>query len=217
MTEPARDPRRSRRRRSRSRRRRVSSLRTVHEYSAGGLVVDGLDRDIPVVALIRTVTRHGHKRWTVPKGHIENGERAEQAAIREIAEETGIYGEVLAPLGVSEYWFQAQDRIVHKTVHHYLLRFVDGELRADDHEVDTVAWVPLPELPTRFRHADERELGQIAAHLIAVLRTQGRAALPPLPHTAPRRGPQSHSRADSFAASTVSRTETRGRGAAQAT
>lgn len=215
MTEPSRD--RPRPRRGRSLRRPAAGLRTVREYSAGGLVVDGLDREIQVVALIRTVNRGGRTRWTVPKGHIEIGEKAEQAAIREIAEETGIYGEVLAPLGVSEYWFRAQDRIVHKTVHHYLLRFVDGELCTDDHEVEEVAWVPLHELPSRFTHADERELGQVAARLVAVLRSHGRAALPPLPHNAPRLRPQAHSRAHNSADPARPHTKARSRGAGQAT
>jgi len=218
VTEPTRDRRRRRRRRGvRSHRGPGTGLRTVHEFSAGGLVVDGLDLGVPVVALIRTATRRGCKRWTVPKGHIEVGEKAEEAAIREIAEETGIYGEVLAPLGTSEYWFKAQDRIVHKTVHHYLLRFVGGELCANDHEVTEVAWVPLDELPSRFSHADERELGQIATRLIAVLRTQGRAALPPLPHSTPRRRPQTHSIASNTADPTGLPTKTRRRGAGQAT
>jgi ADP-ribose pyrophosphatase YjhB (NUDIX family) len=216
MTEPTSGHRRSRRRRGRSR-RPVNSLRTVHEYSAGGLVIDGLEHGIPAVALIRTTTLRGRARWTVPKGHIEIGEKAEQTAIREIAEETGIHGEILAPLGVTEYWFKAQDRIVHKTVHHYLLRFVNGELRTDDHEVVDVAWVPLHELPSRCSHADERELGLIAARLVDVLRAQGPAALPPLPHNAPRRRPQSHSRAGNSAAPTGPRTEAGSRGAGQPT
>ena len=87
----------------------------------------------------------------------------EQAAMREIAEETGMHGEILAPLGVSEYWFRAQDLVVDKTVHHYLLRYVKGELRDDNHEVEEVAWVPLHEAPSRFTHADERKVGQVAA------------------------------------------------------
>ena len=72
--------------------------------------------------------------WTLPKGHIEVGERAEQTAIREIAEETGIRGDVLAALGSIDFWFRAEHHVVHKTVHHYLLRFVDGQPSANDHE-----------------------------------------------------------------------------------
>jgi hypothetical protein len=82
---------------------------------------------------------------------------------------------------------------VHKTVHHYLVRLIDGELTADDHEVDEIAWVPLHELPIRLGYPDERKLSEVAAHLIATLRSHGRAALPPLPHTSPRQRRQTHS------------------------
>jgi 8-oxo-dGTP pyrophosphatase MutT (NUDIX family) len=181
-------------RRLRGRRRRaITRLRTVQEHSAGGLVVDGLDRETQVAVVIGKTNRHGHICWTLPKGHIEVGEKAEQTAIREIAEETGIRGDVLAALGRIDYWFRAEDHVVHKKVDHYLLRFVDGEPSAGDHEVCEVAWVPVDELASRLTYADERKLAEAAARLIGMVRTQGATALPPLPHSRPRRRPQAHS------------------------
>jgi len=167
----------------------------VHETSAGGLVVDGLDgpRGTQVAVIIGHINRRGRTLWSLPKGHIEQGERAEQTAVREIAEETGVQGDVLAALGTIDYWFLTEDRRVHKTVHHYLLRFRGGELSDSDHEVGEVAWVPLEELPSRLAHADERRLAEVAAELIETLHTHGPAALPPLPHSSPRRRGQTHS------------------------
>lgn len=75
---------------SRPSRRSSPHLPTVHEFSAGGLVVDGLDRAKQVALLIGRSDRRGGMVWTLPKGHIEVSERAEQTAIREIAEETGV-------------------------------------------------------------------------------------------------------------------------------
>ena len=75
-----------------------------------------------------------------------------------MAEETGIQGRVIAPLGVIDFWFVAEDRRIHKTVHHFLLEAVGGELSDDDVEVVEVAWVPLVELPERLAYADERRL-----------------------------------------------------------
>ena len=187
------EPRRRRGRRRRPSRRRDERLPTVHEYSAGGMVVDGIDGDKQLAVLIGRVDRRGRTQWTLPKGHIEVGERAEQTAVREITEETGIRGDVLAAMGSIEYWFRAENHMVHKTVHHYLLRFLDGELCASDYEVGEVAWVPLEEVRTRLAHADERQLVEVAAQLIAKLRTHGPAALPPLPPSSPRRRPQTHS------------------------
>jgi 8-oxo-dGTP pyrophosphatase MutT (NUDIX family) len=169
----------------------------VHETSAGGLVIDGIDgpRDEQVAALIGRVDRRGRMLWSLPKGHIELGETAEQTAIREVAEETGIRGSVLAALGRIDYWFVTDGRRVHKTVHHYLMRFSGGELSDDDLEVAEVAWVPIRELPSRLAYADERRLAQVADELIDKLQSDGPTALPPLPPSSPRRRPQTHSRA----------------------
>ena len=179
----------------RSQRRGPDRLRTVHETSAGGLVIDGIDgpKDTQVAALIGRIDRRGRMLWSLPKGHIELGETAEQTAIREVAEETGIQGSVLAALGSIDYWFVTEGRRVHKTVHHYLLRFLGGELSDEDVEVSEVAWVPLKELPSRLAYADERRLAEVAGELIDKLHIDGPAALPPLPRTSPRRRAQTHS------------------------
>jgi len=181
--------------RPRPARQAPARLRTVHETSAGGLVIDGLDgpKDGQVAALIGRLDRRGRVLWSLPKGHIELGETAEQTAIREVAEETGIQGDVLAALGSIDYWFVTEGRRVHKTVHHYLMRFRGGELCDDDVEVSEVAWVPLKELPARLAYADERRLAEVADELIDKLHEGGPGALPPLPHSSPRRRPQTHS------------------------
>jgi len=138
----------------------------VEETSAGGLVVDRTD-GTPRVALIGRVDRRGRLLWSLPKGHLEDGETAEDAAIREVEEETGIRGRVVAPLGTIDYWFVAEDRRIHKTVHHYLLEASGGELSDADLEVDEVAWVPLGELAGRLAYAGERRLAETAAGLLA--------------------------------------------------
>lgn len=169
----------------------------MHETSAGGLVIAGLGgpRGEEVAALIGRTDRRGRLLWSFPKGHIEVGETAEQTAIREVAEETGIQGGVLAALGSIDYWFLSEGRRVHKTVHHYLMQFSGGELCADDVEVAEVAWVPIAELRSRLAYADERRLADVADKLLDTLQADGPAALPPLPHSAPRRRPQTHSHA----------------------
>jgi 8-oxo-dGTP pyrophosphatase MutT (NUDIX family) len=146
-----------------------------------------------MAALIGRVDRRGRMLWSLPKGHIELGETAEQTAIREVAEETGIQGDVLASLGSIDYWFVTEGRRVLKTVHLYLLRFLGGVLSDHDLEVSEVAWVPLDELPSRLAYADERRLAEVADELIQTLHTHGPSALPPLPHSTPWRRRQTHS------------------------
>ncbi|MBA3278502.1 MAG: NUDIX hydrolase [Geodermatophilaceae bacterium] len=141
-------------------------LRRVDETSAGGLVVDA-ERDVPAAALIGRIDRKGRLLWSLPKGHIELGESPEDTAVREVAEETGIIGEILAPLGVIDFWFVADGRRIHKTVHHFLLLAVGGALSDEDIEVNEVAWVPLEELSAKLAYADERALAERAPRLLA--------------------------------------------------
>jgi ADP-ribose pyrophosphatase YjhB (NUDIX family) len=138
-------------------------MRTVDETSAGGLVVDAAGER---AALIGRLDRRGRLLWSLPKGHLEEGETAEQAAVREVEEETGIIADVRAFLGSIDYWFVAEDRRIHKTVHHYLLDARGGELSDADVEVTEVAWVPLAELDTRLAYADERRLVRRAAQIL---------------------------------------------------
>ena len=65
-------------------------------------------------------------------------------------------------LGVIDYWFVSDGVRIHKTVHHNLLRYVDGVLNNDDPEVTEVAWVPISELIEHLAYADERKLARIA-------------------------------------------------------
>jgi 8-oxo-dGTP pyrophosphatase MutT (NUDIX family) len=130
---------------------------SAEEVSAGGFVLDRSGH-APRAALIARRDRRGRLVWSLPKGHIEAGETPEAAAIREVHEETGITGTILARLGTIDFWFMADEKRIHKTVHHYLLEAQDVELSDADAEVTEVAWVPLDEVAGRLRYADERRL-----------------------------------------------------------
>lgn len=129
-------------------------MATSHETSAGGLVLDTKGRAV----LIARHDRRGRLVWSLPKGHIEPGESAEQAALREVREETGVRSEILAPLGTIDFWFMADKKRIHKTVHHFLMRAQSEQLSDADAEVDAVEWVPLKDVHDRLAHADERQL-----------------------------------------------------------
>jgi 8-oxo-dGTP pyrophosphatase MutT (NUDIX family) len=132
-------------------------MTTVNETSAGGLVVDRSGPEARAV-LIGKRDRSDRLVWSLPKGHVEQGESRIQAAVREVAEETGISGVVIAELGTIDYWFVASGRRIHKTVHHYLLEAIGGDLSANDVEVEEVAWIPLSEVTGRMEYEDERRL-----------------------------------------------------------
>jgi len=128
--------------------------------------VDATNGD-PRAALIGRLDRRGRLRWSLPKGHVEAGETNEDAAVREVMEETGITGRVLAPLGTIDFWFVADGRRIHKTVHHFLMVALGGELCDDDIEVEQVEWVPLEELAGRLAYDDERRLVEQVPALLA--------------------------------------------------
>lgn len=168
-------------------------LRTVLETSAGGLVVRGLGQAAAAgaepdlsrleVALIGRLDRRGRMLWSMPKGHIEPGETVEETARREVLEETGVDGTVLAPLGTIDYWFVAEGRRIHKTVHHHLIRYDHGELCDEDPEITEVEWVAFDHLPRRLAYPDERRLVESARSLLPDLARAELAGRSPVAQT----------------------------------
>ncbi|MBD0855390.1 DNA mismatch repair protein MutT [Corynebacterium striatum] len=177
--------RRGRRLERRPQRNSITRMTTRDETSAGGLVVSGLAEAVDgdnvdlsriYVALIGRLDRRGRLLWSMPKGHVENGEDKHVTAEREVWEETGIHGKVFADLGMIDYWFVSDGVRIHKTVHHHLLRFVDGILNDEDPEVTEVSWVPVSELIEHLAYADERKLARIAHDLLPDLARKEAAA-----------------------------------------
>lgn len=139
---------------------RRHALPVVHETSAGGVIVKA-EGGHAYVAVIARRNRGGRLEWCLPKGHLEGEETAEQAAIREVSEETGIFGRVLRPLATIDYWFSGNDRRVHKIVHHFLLEALSGDLTTEndpDHEAEKVEWVRIDNVPSRLAYPNERRV-----------------------------------------------------------
>ena len=138
---------------------KVVYAKRVDEVSAGGLVVDTSGK-LGLLIGRRDLKDTTGKRilWSLPKGHIEEGETPEEAALREVQEETGIVSVIEKSLGVIDFWFMAGGKRIHKTVHHYLFRENGGILAAQESEVDEVAWFPLSEIVERLAYPDEKKL-----------------------------------------------------------
>jgi 8-oxo-dGTP pyrophosphatase MutT (NUDIX family) len=144
-------------------------LPAVEETSAGGVIVDVHD-GVARIAVIARRNRAGRVEWCLPKGHLENDETLEQTAVREVAEETGIVGRVLASLGTIEYWFSTSGTRVHKVVHHFLLEATGGELSIEgdpDAEAIDVAWFPLTDVHLHLTFPNERRIARVAWERLA--------------------------------------------------
>ncbi|HEX6887619.1 MAG TPA: NUDIX hydrolase [Candidatus Nanopelagicales bacterium] len=148
---------------------RARRLPKVEETSAGGVVLD-LACDPPAVALIARHDRRSRLLWSLPKGHVEEGETPEQAALREVLEETGLVGRILAPLGVIDFWFVVEDKRIHKTVHHYVIEAIGGELSDEDLEVEAVEWIPYDQVVRKLAYGDERRLVEKVAQIVPGVR-----------------------------------------------
>ena len=103
------------------RKQKQNYVKRVDEVSAGGLVIDSTGTKGLLIGR-RDIKDQTQERllWSLPKGHIEEGETPEQAALREVAEETGIESEISKSLGVIDFWFMAGGKRIHKTVHPFL-------------------------------------------------------------------------------------------------
>lgn len=133
----------------------------VEETSAGGFVLSA-DGEFKV-ALIGRINRGGRLDWCVPKGHPEGNETIEEAAIREIAEETGLEVRILEHLGDIHYEFQVPDKTISKTVHHFLMQQVGGTLTVENdpnHEAVEARWFGIDELNKTLTHENERRLAR---------------------------------------------------------
>jgi ADP-ribose pyrophosphatase YjhB (NUDIX family) len=148
---------------------RARRLPKVEETSAGGVVLD-LTADPPAVALIARHDRRSRLLWSLPKGHVEEGETPEQAALREVFEETGLVGRIVAPLGVIDFWFVVEDKRIHKTVHHFVIEAIGGELSDEDLEVEAVEWIPYDQVVRRLAYGDERRLVEKVAQIVPGVR-----------------------------------------------
>lgn len=140
-------------------------MKTRSEVSAGGVIYRGGDQ--PEVCLIAT---HDGRTWQLPKGIIEDGESREDAARREVSEETGLFGDLVQPLGKIKYWYvwdygDGRER-VRKQVYFFLFLYNSGSTDDHDDEVDDARWFTLDDAREHLSFKDERGVLERAAEAI---------------------------------------------------
>jgi len=135
--------------------------------SAGGVIfrVSGDKVEVAITA------RDSGKIWSLPKGLVEKGESLEDAALREVSEETGLTGKLMRKIDTIDYWFYWRPKEVrfHKFVHFFLLEHTGGDIAKHDWEVDEVRWFPIDDAIEKLTYKSEREVLEKAKKLIVEL------------------------------------------------
>lgn len=132
-------------------------MESRNEVSAGGVVYRREDGELQI-ALAARRTRRGDLAWGLAKGAIEAGESEEQAAVREVHEETGLEVDVESDLGDIRYFYVWEGVRVRKRVHFFLMRMTGGDLADHDSEMEDVRWFPLRSALKRAAYKGEREV-----------------------------------------------------------
>lgn len=146
--------------------------RVRHERSAGGVLLVPVGDHI----LVPLITVPGSEVVGLPKGRIEHGETAVEAAVREMREEAGLTGMVLEPLGTISYrfWARAEKSRINKTVDFYLMLYRAGSpARYRPDEVEHVRLVPLGEAEALITHDGEKAIIRAAKRRVRDLSSDG--------------------------------------------
>jgi 8-oxo-dGTP pyrophosphatase MutT (NUDIX family) len=139
------------------------------EFSAGGVVIRPTDAGTEVAVIQPQGKPGGH--WVLPKGALDKGESSEQAALREVREETGLDASTIAKLGSIKYMYTWDGEKVFKVVTFFLMRCDGGEVGVIEEamrvEVADARWVMLAEAPQLLAHKGEREIAEKAQAVLA--------------------------------------------------
>lgn len=129
-------------------------MKTKTVTSAGGVVFNLHDGGIEVAL----TARMGDGRWGLPKGLVEKGEALEEAALREVSEETGLTGEIVDKIDRIDYWFywRPDETRYHKYVHFFLIRHTGGDTSKHDWEVEEVRWFKIDDAIDKLAFKSEK-------------------------------------------------------------
>ena len=128
--------------------------------AAGGVVVDRTRAGEPRVLLVH---RPRHDDWSFPKGKTDPGETIEQAALREVKEETGLDCRITQNLPSLRYSYRDRGgRLRPKVVHYFLMEMVEGKLSVNIHEIDAVEWLAAREAAGRLTYQPDRQVLEVA-------------------------------------------------------
>lgn len=128
------------------------------DFAAGGIVLR--DELILIVKNKRGDKNSDKSFWGFPKGHLEEGEKPSEAAIREVYEETGFKVELLddKPIAESRYEIRLNDEIINKTVWFYEMKIVSAYQKEPDDEILEIAIVSYAEAIKLLTYKEDKKI-----------------------------------------------------------
>lgn len=147
----------------------MAAPRTRQETSAGGVVFRWHEDGAPRFLLIRD----SYENWGFPKGHLKRGEAPEQAALREVGEETGLaLLRARGELGAIEWWFRFRGRRIHKRCHFFLLESPEGRTEPQRAEgITACRWLPEAEALKKVSYDNARSVLERAVEMVRLAST----------------------------------------------
>jgi len=142
-------------------------MQKVTEAAAGGVLYRRGPKGLELVVGEQTDRLTGARTHRLPKGKIGRRETLQQAALREVLEETGLSARIVAPLGRVEYTYLDGGVDVAKVVHFFLMEWEPGAAATPDGELERIAWLPLQEACRILSYERERSIVERAIEELA--------------------------------------------------
>jgi 8-oxo-dGTP pyrophosphatase MutT (NUDIX family) len=135
------------------------------QFSAGGVV---FRKSADTIQILMGKHSQSHA-WVFPKGLIGDkidNEGTEETALREVEEETGVLGKIIAPLTPKEYWFMWEGEKIHKTVSYFLMEFISEDKSKKDDEMEEVGWITFDEVGQKLKYPSDKKIWEEAKQLL---------------------------------------------------
>ncbi len=135
-------------------------MKTKLEFSSGGIVINNNQ-----VLVIKTKNLKNEVVYTFPKGHIEPKESSQDAALREVEEETGVKCKIIKKIKNIKYWFVYKGEKILKQVTWYLMQPIEiprgihlSDSSCGIKEVDEVLWIDLDKVTEILSYKSDKEI-----------------------------------------------------------